>query len=239
MKALGMLLLSSLMFTLVGCSHSLEIKNLSQYQSNSFHTVSKDLSMGIMTSNTNSDGQVLVTGTAQALSGYLGQVVYPYSMSNSAEVDVISKISVSSDHKGSGYNFWINFPGFLVWAPAWNGYVYEPSYKVEVNMMRADDNSLIDSFSIPINLDVRHAAIDRTWTELSWLEVGAIAFVGGLVFMSYDNDVTPLVDAAIQKPIGDFIAQEMTNRLRNSKSYNELIQKRKTQKLTSLDVLLN
>jgi hypothetical protein len=239
MRKLGMLFLSSLMFTLVGCSHSLEIKNLSQYQSNSFHTVSKDLSMGIMTSNSNNDGQVLVTGTAQALSGYLGQVVYPYSAGNSAEVDIISKISVSSDHKGSGYNFWINFPGFLVWAPAWNGYVYEPSYKVDVNMMRADDNSTIDSFSIPINLDVRHASIDRTWTEISWLEVGAIAFVGGLVFMQYDNDVTPLVDAAIQKPIGDFIAQEMTNRLRNAKGYKELVQKRKAQKLSSLEMVPN
>jgi hypothetical protein len=169
----------------------------------------------------------------------LGQVVYPYSAGNSAEVDIISKISVSSDHKGSGYNFWINFPGFLVWAPAWNGYVYEPSYKVDVNMMRADDNSTIDSFSIPINLDVRHASIDRTWTEISWVEVGAIAFIGGLVFMQYDNDVTPLVDAAIQKPIGDFIAQEMTNRLRNSKGYKELVQKRKTQRLSSLGMLPN
>jgi hypothetical protein len=195
--------------------------------------------MGVMTSNTNADGQVLVTGTAQALSGYFGQLVYPYSASNSAEVDIISKISVSSDHKGSGYNFWINFPGFLIWTPAWHGYMYETSYKVDVNMMRTDDNSTIDSFSIPINLDVRHAAIDRTWTEISYLEVGIIAFIGGFVFMSYDNNVTPLVDAAIQKPIGDFIAQEMTNRLRNSKGYNDLIQKRKTKKLSSLDMLLN
>ncbi|NVN98931.1 MAG: hypothetical protein HXX17_06360 [Geobacteraceae bacterium] len=239
MKKLGLLFLSSFTFTLIGCSHSLEIKNLSQYQSNSFNTVSKELSMGIITANSGKDGQLLVTGAAQALSGYIGQVVYPYSAGNSVDVDIISKISISSDHKGSGYNFWINFPGFLIWAPAWNGYVYEPSYKVDVNMMRADDNSTIESFSLPINLDVRHASIERTWTEISWFEVGAIAFIGGLVFMQYDNDVTPLVDAAIQKPIGDFIAQEMTNRLRNAKGYKELVQKRKGQKPNSLDVLPN
>jgi len=236
MKKIGMLFMSLLMFTIVGCSHSLEIKNLSQYQSNSLNTISKDLSMGIITPNSGNDGQILVTGTAQALSGYLGQVVYPYSASNSQEVDIISKISVSSDHKGSGYNFWINFPGFLVWASAWNGYVYEPSYKVDVNMMRADDNSVIDSFSLPIDLDVRHSSIDRTWTQITWLESGIIGFIGGLVFMRYDNDVTPLVDAAIQKPIGDFIAQEMANRIRNSKDYKALIQKRKTEKVTSLDM---
>lgn len=239
MKKPWLFFLSLFAFTLVGCSHSLEIKNLSQYQSNSFNTLSKDLSMGIITANNSNDGQLLITGTAQALSSYIGQVVYPYSADKAVDVDIISKISISSDHKGSGYNFWINFPGFLVWAPAWNGYVYEPSYKVDINMMRADDNSTIDSFSLPINLDVRHASIERTWTEISWFEVGAIALISGLVFMQYDNDVTPLVDAAIQKPIGDFIAQEMTNRLRNAKGYKELMQKRKSQKLNSLDLLPN
>jgi len=239
MKNFGVLFLSGLMFTLVGCSHSLEIKNLSQYQSSSLNSLSKELSMGIMTSNTNNDGQMLVTGTAQAMSGYLGQVIFPYSAGNSAEVDIISKIAIQSDHKGSGYNLFINFPGFLVWAPAWNGYIYEPSYKVDVSMVNAQDNSTIDSFSLPINLDVRHSSIDRTWTEISWFEVGAIALIGGIVFTSYDDDVTPLVEAAIQKPVGDFIAQEMANRLRNSKKYDEIVQKRQSKKLSSPELIRN
>jgi len=63
--------------------------------------------------------------------------------------------------------------------------------------------------------------------------------IGVVSYGQYDNDVTPLVDAAIQKPVGDFIAQEMTNRLHNSKNFKELVQKRKAQKLTSLDMRLN
>jgi uncharacterized lipoprotein NlpE involved in copper resistance len=227
MEKIIFILMLLLTFTLVGCSHQLEIKNLSEYQSASLTTISKDLSMGIMTGNNNKDGQMLVTGTAQALSGYLGQVIYPFSAGNSGEVDIISKIAVRSDHKGSGYNFFINFPGFLVWAPAWNGYIYEPTYNIDINMVKADDNSNIDSFTIPIKLDVRHASIDRTWTEITWLEVGVIGFVGGLVFMSYDDDVTPLVEAAIQKPIGDYIAQEMSNRIRNSKQFKDIVQQRR------------
>ncbi len=224
MNKLCIFLMSLLAFSMVGCSHQLEIKNLSQYQSASLTTISKDLTMGIMTGNNNSDGQMLVTGTAQALSGYLGQVIYPFSAGNSKEVDIVSKIAIRSEHKGSGYNFFINFPGFLVWAPAWNGYVYELTYNVDINMVKAADSSTIDSFTIPIKLDVRHASIDRTWTEITWLEVGIIGFVGGLVFMSYDDDVTPLVETAIQKPIGDYIAQEMSARLRNSKKFKEIVQ---------------
>lgn len=229
MKKLFMVLLSVMVLLLVGCTHSLEVKNLSQYQSSTMNTLSRDMTMGIMTPNNNETGQVLVTGTAQALGGYIGKVVYPYSASASQAVDVISKITIRSDHSGSGYNFWINFPGFLVWAPAWNGYVYEPSYDVDVNMLSGIDNSTIDSFSIPIKLDVRHAGLDRTWTELSWLESGIIAFVGGIYCMKYDDDVTPLVEAAVQKPVGDFIAQEIAKRLGNSKKYDSLLQQRREQ----------
>lgn len=229
MKKPSVLFLSAAILTLVGCTHSLEIKNLSQYQTTSFNKLSNDLSIGIMTSNTNSDGKMLVSGTAEALSGNFGKVLFPYKMGNAENVDIISKIAVRSDHKGSGYNFFINFPGFLVWAPAWHGYIYEPSYNIDINMIKAVDNSTIDSFTIPIKLDVRHASINRTWTELSWLEVGVIALVGGVVFTNYDDEVTPLVDAAIQKPIGDFIAQEMADRLRNSSKYKELVQQREAQ----------
>lgn len=221
--------LISIFIFLVGCTHSLEIKNLNQYQTSSLNTLSRELSMGVMTTNSHNDGQLLVTGTAQALSNYIGNIRYPYSAASSERVDIISKISVSSDHKGSGYNFFINFPGFLVWAPAWNGYIYEPSYNVDIKMLMSHDNSLIDSFTIPVKLDVRHASITRTWTEVTWLEFGVIGFVGGLVFMRYDDDVTRLVEEVIQKPIGDFIAQEIAVRLRNSKKYQELLKLRKIQ----------
>lgn len=226
MRVIRYVIGSLLVVQLLGCSHGLEVRNLSKYQSSSLNTLSKDLSIGIITANTNQDGQLLVTGAAQALNGYVGRIVYPYAANMAHDVDVISKITVRTDHSGSGYNFWINFPGFLVWAPAWNGYLYEPTYDIDVNMMSAVDNAPIDSFTIPIKLDVRHAEFDRTWIELSWLEWGAIAFIGGLYSMQYDPDVTPLVETAVQKPIGDFIAQEIAQRLGTSRHYDALVQRR-------------
>lgn len=225
MRILGLSFLFLIVVLAQGCSHHLEVKNLSQYQSSSMNTLSKELAMGVLTPNNANSGQLLVTGTAQSLNNYVGSIVYPYSHGNSRNVDVLTKISVKPDHKGSGANFFINFPGFLVWASAWNGFVYKPSYDIDIEMVNAADNSPIDSFTIPIRLDVRHAEFDRTWTQITWLESGIIGFIGGLVFIKYDDDVTPLLEAEIQKPIGDYIAQEIARRLGNSKQYESMLLK--------------
>lgn len=210
-----------------GCSHPLEVKNISKYSASSIESLSKDLSIGVVTPNDSESGQKLVTGTAQSLSNYVGKVVYPYSPSTSDYVDILTKISVKSDHKGSVANFFINFPGFLIWTSAWNGFVYKPSYDVDVEIINASDNSPIETFTIPIRLDVRHAEFDRTWTQITWLESGIIGFIGGLVFIKYDDDITPLVEDRIQKTIGDYIALEVSTRLKKSGNYQAIIQNKR------------
>lgn len=216
MRMLRFVLLPSVIVFIFSCSHPLEIKNLHQYQASSLVTMPKHLSIGISTSNTRDNGKALVTGIANGLSKYIGDIVYPYYPAQSRQVDIVSNVTVRPDHHGSGWNFLIEWPGFLIWAPAWNGYVYRPSYKVDIKLVRPSDGMSIDSFSIPIDLNVRHAEIDRTWTEISWLEVSAIAFISGFVFIQYDNDVTPLLERKIKGPIGDYIAQEIASRIMKS-----------------------
>lgn len=115
-------------------------------------------------------------------------------------------------------NFLINFPGFLVWAPAWNGYVYHATYDFDIRLTRADDGSLIDAWPMTVNLSLRQAELDRTWTEISWFEVGSIAFVGGIVFIQYDDDVTPLLIDEIMMPIGKYVAEEVIRRINANQS---------------------
>ena len=75
------------------------------------------------------------------------------------------------------------------------------------------NNERIDSFSVPIHLNVRHADFNRTWTEISWLEAGIIAFIGGIVFIGFDDNVSSLVIDRIRTPIGDYLAQEIISRI--------------------------
>ena len=51
---------------------------------------------------------------------------------NSSMVDFIVKLDIPTEYKGSGWNFLINFPGFLIFTPAWNGYVYKVNHTVDI-----------------------------------------------------------------------------------------------------------
>lgn len=179
-------------------------------------SLDQPLTIGVMPQTGDVHCDRLVKGVGEALGKYSANVLLPYSKGSVKKVDVLANINVSPNYEGSGWNFLINFPGFLIFTPAWNGYVYKVNYKVDIALTRASDNSRIDSFQIPVNLDVRQAAIDRTWTEISWFEVGAIAFLSGIYFTQYDSDVSPLVAEHIQAPVGDYIAQEIINRINSA-----------------------
>lgn len=226
-KVTTVLLFSLLMAGLIqGCSHPLTIKNLNTYTNTSMMSLEKPLSIGVIPQTGDIHCDRLVKGVGEALGKYSANVLLPYSKGSHREVDVLANINVRPEYEGSGWNFLINWPGFLIFTPAWNGYVYTVEYNVDVALTRASDNSNIDSFHIPINLNIRHAAINRTWTEISWFEVSFIALVGGIVFIQYDDNVSPLVVEKIQGPIGDYIAQEIVTRINNAGGFDDKIRNR-------------
>jgi hypothetical protein len=142
---------------------------------------------------------------------YNAEVLYPYTQRSSKKVDVKAQITIIPEYSGSGWNFLINFPGFLVWAPAWHGYNYNVTYKTKIHLYSTADKKTFAILNIPIYLNVRHADICRTWTEISWLEVGIIALIGGIVFIGYDDDVTPLLIEETQLPLGDYLAARIVS----------------------------
>lgn len=196
-----------------GCAHTLEVKNIRSYDNRQTHPLQKSLTIGVLPSTDDVGSSQLVKGIETALGRYSTTVVLPDAPGSINKVDVVASIKIQSEYKGSGWNFLINFPGFIIFTPAWNGYVYKANYKVDIALASGMDKSKLEAWSLPIDLDLRQAEIDRTWTEISWLEVGVIAFVGGIVFTGYDTDVTPILGEKIENPIGDYVAQDIVNHI--------------------------
>jgi len=216
-RAISRAVLPGLGLLTLGCAHALEVTNLDAYRTTTIASLPHKVSIGIVESVPDATTQRLVKGIGNELLKYSTQVILPYTPSSPQQpVDVVAHISIVPTYKGSGWNFLINWPGFLVFAPAWHGYDYEADYDISGTIMNGTDDGEICSFSLPIHLDVRHAAINRTWTEISWLEYGAIAFIGGLVFIRYDAGVTPQLVDAVADPLGDRIAQEIVTKLNAS-----------------------
>ena len=198
-----------------GCAHTLDVKNLSTYENVQTHPLQKPLTIGVLPSTDDIGSSQLMKGIETSLGRYSTTVVLPSASENTRKVDVVANIKIHSEYKGSGWNFLINWPGFLIFTPAWNGYVYKANYNVDIVLAKGMDNNQLDVWSTPINLDLRQAEIDRTWTEVGWLEVGIIPLIGGFVFIGYDTDVTPILGEKIQNPIGDYIAQDIVNHINN------------------------
>lgn len=193
-----------------GCTHTLTVRNLGEYRVPDVVNVPQATTIGVLDAGVDSTARALMDGIAAGLQRSGGQVLYPYQPEGGKPADLVAKIEIKAAYKGSGTNFLINFPGFLVWAPAWNGYVYTADLDVHVDLVKGSAlNEVVKTLDLPIGLDIRHADFDRTWTEISWFEFGVIAFVGGLVFIKYDSDVTPLLMREIEHPIGEYVAKKI------------------------------
>jgi hypothetical protein len=199
-----------------GCSHNLEIKNLDLYQNMNMTSLDKPLTIGIVPSTGDLPCQKFLKAISTELGKHSARVLLPYSEGSQRPVDVKAKIVLSAEYKGSGWNFLINWPGFIIFTPAWHGYNYRNTYNVEILLTKASDNTKIDSFNVPVNLRIRHADMSRTWSNgVGWIEFGITPFISGFVFIGYDDTVTGLVADKIRVPVGNYIAQEIVSRINN------------------------
>jgi len=210
-KLIALLAFVAILGTLLSsCAHQLTVLNLSDYHSSGRVDLPRTATIGVLSGEIDPSAVNLVDGIAMGLGRSGAQILSPYRPASDKPADLVATIGITAKYDGSGTNFWINFPGFLIWTPAWNGYVYKADFHVHVDLAKGSDpKTVIGTLDLPVNLDLRHAEMDRTWTEVSWFEVGIIALVGGIVFQRYDTDVTPLLMKEIERPIGEYIANKI------------------------------
>lgn len=187
-----------------GCTHSLDVRNLGLYQPSFVENHQLQSKIGIMSQTGSIEEERLISATADSLRKNGFQIIYPYYENSVSAIDYNIKISTDSKYDGSRWNFLINFPGFIVFAPAWHGYNYKAKYNFKIDIHDVKRNQSLPAIKIPVDLRFRHAALNRTWTGISWFEVGIIALIGGVVFVRYDRSVTPELIDKIEYKIGDY-----------------------------------
>ncbi len=195
-------------FISAGCSHDLHITNLDEYFSPP-SPVSKDIRLGITSgSDVHPQNSRYINAIVDSLhrTGSFQRVIYPYSPAlHKEQVDVVVNITVNPRYSGTGSNFLVNWPGFLIWAPAIFGYGYSAEIETTANINRLKDNQS-QTTTVVTKYRFRQAEIDRTWTEVGWLEVSLIPFIGGIVFTQYDPDVTDEFITKVSPQYGQYVA---------------------------------
>ena len=196
---------------LCSCSHALTISNLEEYETIPSAPFPKPITVGLKPSSDIGPVNIkYATAIADALKGSssIERVVYPYDKSVHGEVDVVSEVSIQVEYFGGAENFFINFPGFLIWAPAIFGYGYTAEIHTTVGITRSKDKAF-QKLSVPTIYNFRMAEIDRTWTEIGWFEVGIIPFIGGFFFTGYDPDATGDFIREVSPNYGTYVTSKM------------------------------
>jgi hypothetical protein len=200
----------------VGCSHPLQVTNIRSYQSLTLTSLDRPCTVGIVPLTDDFEGRRLIRNVGSALAQESATVVLPYQPKSAEKPDVVVRIAIYPEYCGSNQNFLVTWPGFVVWAPAWHGYAYRADFSASVRLSKGTDDSPVEEWKIPVKLDIRHAEIDRSWTEIGWLTTGAIPFAAAFWFVEYDHDVTaPLMDK-VERPVGEYIARQIIDRINSS-----------------------
>lgn len=203
---------------LTGCTHPLTVHNLNNYKNPSVIALQERLRLGIRPTAPDLQGHRLIHQISRDLLKYNAESSTAVDDDNTY-IDVIADISIVPEYKGSGWNFWVDFPGFLIWTPAWHGYNYKANYDIDVRLNDAKTGKLINTCFVPVRLDVKHADISRTWTTgVGYPTLGLAPLIGGLVTMNYDPTVTPLVNQQVDPIVSDYIAQQIALTLHYYKS---------------------
>jgi hypothetical protein len=166
------------------CSHTLEVKNLDLYRA-PVRVGAEGLrpDVAVLPFAGSSDAMAYFNAIVERLaqSGTIGRLRTDYVALGTGEPpDLVVRITPEVTYRSSGWNFLINWPGFLIFTPAWNGYVYYADIVTKVVVYDSGGQLLLET-SVPISYSIRQAEMDRTiFTGLTWLELSVLAFGGGI-----------------------------------------------------------
>ena len=203
------------MFTmcmLISCSHQLTLKNATQYSESTVY-VDKSITIGVSPNALEEDLLNIVVDELYNLPNC--KVRYPYQKNLRQPVDYIVDINITVKYLGSGTNFIISWPGFLIFAPVWNGFIYHADIWTNIKIRDFKSGDVLMSEKYNTNYRCNQSELDRTFIEISYVEYGVIALIGGILNMSYDKDITPDFKQALSRPYGQYIARKIGKHLQN------------------------
>lgn len=223
-KRLGAILaLSFIMMMSSGCTHNMRLTNADDFFTPPAAVPKQTIKLGVTSSNMSQpQNSKYIAAVVDALqrNSAVERVIYPYSTTNNKDqADAVIDLSVNPRYDGKGSNFFVNWPGFLIFAPAIWGYGYTADIGTEATITNLK-NGKSQQLSIPARYEFRQAEIDRTWTEIGWLEVGIIPFIGGIAFTGYDDDLTPEFIRNVAPSYGPYVAAKATRAVFDSLGYN-------------------
>ncbi len=131
--------------------------------------------------------------------------------------DYVVDLSRDTKFKASGQNFFITFPGFIIFTHAIVGYKYTAEITTH-STLRGTDGQTISQNDIATPFDFRHCSFARGAAAgcCGWLVpgYGAAAIIPGAIFAaSYDKRATSEFIEKVEQPYGSYVSGKILEQL--------------------------
>lgn len=206
--------LTAACFTSGGCVHNMQVRNLDEFQLTAHTAKRHTLRLTAATAGPTQPYAVMIRdGLVKHPS--IAQVALASEPTYDSKPDADVQADVTVKYEGSGANLPITFPGFLLFAHAWNGFVYKADIVTNLTVTLAATGET-RTRTLKTRYDMRHCDFGRGfWASSGWFlpGLGGTSLLAGFFMMSYDTDATPRFSTAVHDAYGAFVANNIAQLL--------------------------
>lgn len=208
--ALSAALATALLFATSGCVHTMQVRNLDEFRLGAHSGSRHSLRLTAPDSGPSQPyGEMIRDALAKHAS--VADVMRNGDPQYDRKPDVDVRADIVVKYSGSGANFPITFPGFLVFAHAWNGFIYKADIQTNLSVTSTADGQ-VRTRALKTKYDMRHCDFGRGfWASSGWFLPGwgATSLIAGAFMVSYDKDATPEFCAAVHDAYGSYVANNI------------------------------
>lgn len=184
----------ALSLSVAGCAHSLDVCNLDRFRSATEEDFSrKGLEVNVICKNGGDASAWMYCEQLSAQMARKAGYVVKTTGGDADETDFTVQCDVQFDESGSGMNFLVSWPGFVIFTPAWLGYSYDVDISVHCKIASSTTGDTVGEFDEKQDLHIRYADFGSTWgaTGAGWFFWTVPAAINGIFVIGYDDDITP------------------------------------------------
>lgn len=208
-----LILLGIVGILMVGCTYPLKIVNEENFKSSSIKP-ENSVKIGFL----HTEDRLLNSAIKEISVNTMVEVAKKdYQIGSEVKVDYVSELSNDMKFRADGANFFITFPGFIVFSHAWAGYKYYVDIDTHTKLLEPG-GKVLNEASISTPYEIRYTSFARGTASslVGWLTPGwgLLNVIPGAIFASsYDERATPEFIEKVMPSYSAFISSKVLEQI--------------------------
>jgi len=208
----------------LGCTYALKVTNEGDFEPETT-TLMQQVKLGVLP--TKDDLLSSVINKLQ-MDPNIAEIKINYKPGSGVEVDYAQKLERKAKYRADGQNFFITFPGFILFAHAWAGYKYYVDIATKSTLLDKEGKILKNAtFNTPYEIRYTSFARGATTSLCGWFTplYGAVDIIAGAFYAgTFDQRGTDEFYDKIKDSYSSYIASKIVGQIKKQEDKEALKQ---------------